>query len=101
MLRTAGEQSQVGYTLRTLFQGVNVGWYAMRTYSYTLIKLFEQRSDERARPISLPSYGKLPENFANAGAECMRARVTQSGLLIPKILLESVDDVEINKYKLR
>ena len=65
VLRTVGEWSRVGYALLTLVQGVNVGRYTMRIYGYTLIKLFEQCSDGRERPIGLPSYGgKLSENFA-------------------------------------
>jgi len=51
--------------------------------------------------FGLPSYGKLPESLANAGAKHMRARVTQSGLLIPKALLEGVDEVEIHQEQQR
>ena len=54
------------------------------------------------RPIfNLLPYGKLPENLANAGAKRMRARVTQSGLLIPKALLEGVDEVKIYQEQQR
>lgn len=59
------------------------------------------RRNGRVRHIGLPSHGKLPENLANAGAKRMRARVTQSGLLIPKALLEGVDEVEIHQEQQR
>jgi hypothetical protein len=38
-----------------------------------------------------------PQNIANNGAKRMRARVTQSGLVIPKALLEGMDEVEIHQ----
>jgi virulence-associated protein VagC len=41
------------------------------------------------------------KNLANAGAKRMRARVTQIGLLIPKALLEGVDEVEIHQEQQR